>query len=87
MRWTWYVYILECIDGSYYTGMTRQPDQRWTQHLSGFGSKYTERHPAKSVVYLEEYEDLEEARSREQQIKGWVRAKKERLIRGEWGKL
>ena len=83
-NWKWYVYIIECIDGSYYTGMTWSPDQRWQQHLDGLGSTYTREHPPKQIVYLEEYEDLETARLRENQIKRWTREKKEKLIRGEW---
>lgn len=84
--WKWYVYIIECFDKSYYTGLTWKPDIRWTQHLSRLGSKYTKKHRPKRVVYLEEYEDFEEARKREKQIKGWRREKKEKLIRGEWSK-
>lgn len=86
MQWKWFVYILECVDRSYYTGMTWQADTRWTQHLSGLGSKYTEKHKPKRVAYLEEYDNLEEARLREKQIKGWTRQKKEKLINGEWSK-
>ena len=84
--WKWFVYIIECEDKSYYTGMTWKPDTRWTQHLSGLGSAYTSKHKPRQVAYLEEYENLEQARCREKQIKGWTRAKKEKLIRGEWGK-
>ena len=85
--WKWYVYIIECRDNTYYTGMTWQPDKRWSQHLTGFGSKYTAKHGVKKVVYLEEYEDLETARHRERQIKNWNQIKKLKLINGEWGKL
>jgi len=84
--WKWYVYIIRCTDNSYYTGMTWQPDKRWQQHLSRLGSKYTAKYKAKEVVYTEEFTDLEEARLREKQIKGWTRSKKEKLIRGEWRK-
>ncbi len=86
MTWRWYVYIIECEDKTYYTGLTWKLDLRWTQHLSGFGSRYTTKHKAKRVVYLEEYDDLEQARKRERQIKKWSRMKKLKLIRGEWGK-
>ncbi len=86
MAWKWYVYIIQCKDKSYYTGMTRQPDTRWTQHLSGLGSRYTEKHGAEKMLYLEEYDNLEEARRRERQIKAWGRDKKENLISGKWGK-
>jgi len=41
--------------------------------MSGSGSKYTSLHKSEKIVYLEEYEDLEEARRREKQIKGWTR--------------
>ena len=85
--WRWYVYILECKDDSYYIGMTWKPEIRYEQHLSGFGSKYSAKHGVKRLVYLEEYDNLEEARLREKQIKGWTRKKKEKLIRGEWRKL
>jgi len=86
MQWKWYVYIIECEDNTYYTGMTWKPDQRWIQHLSGLGSKYTNKHKPKKLVYLEEYDDLEQARRRERQIKNWSRVKKRKLINGEWGK-
>ena len=62
MIWKWYVYIIRCQDESYYTGLTYRPDKRWIQHLSKFGSKFTAKHKAERVVYLEEYEDLQVAR-------------------------
>ena len=85
-KWKWYVYILKCQDKSYYTGLTWKADLRWIQHLSSFGSRYTSKHKPKKLVYLEEYDNLEQARKREKQIKGWTRIKKEKLIKGEWGK-
>jgi putative endonuclease len=84
-NWKWYVYIIECLDNSYYVGMTWKPDQRFVQHLSKFGAKYAAKHGVKRLAYLEEYENLEEARLREKQLKGWTR-KKENLIKGVWGK-
>ena len=86
MDWKWYVYIIECKDSTYYTGLTWKPDIRWTQHLSGLGSKYTAKHKPKKLVYLEEHDDLEVARKREKQIKDWSQIKKRRLISGEWTK-
>jgi len=85
-EWKWYVYIIECGDGSYYTGMTWKPDTRWEQHISGLGSKYTAIHKPKKLVYVEEFTVHEEAKNREKQIKGWTREKKEKLINGAWGK-
>ncbi|MFH0771850.1 MAG: GIY-YIG nuclease family protein [Candidatus Omnitrophota bacterium] len=83
-EWKWYVYIIECNDGSYYTGLTWKPEFRYYQHLSGLGGAYTARHGAKALVYVEEHTNLEEARSRERQIKDWNRQKKKKLISGEW---
>lgn len=84
--WKWYIYIIECVDGFYYTGLTWKADLRWIQHLSGIGSEFTLKHKPKTIAYLEEYNNLDEARRREKQIKGWTRKKKEKLINGEWGK-
>jgi predicted GIY-YIG superfamily endonuclease len=56
------------------------------QHLSKLGGEYTKQHGVKGLVYLEEFENLDQARQREIQIKGWARVKKERLINGKWGK-
>ena len=66
--------------------MTWKPDLRSRQHFLGLGSKFTAMHKFKKVVYLEEYDNLDEARRREKQIKGWTRIKKKKLISGEWGK-
>lgn len=86
-KWKWFVYILECLDESYYTGMTWSVSNRFEQHISKLGGRYTREHGVKKLVYLEEYENLEEARMREKQIQGWTREKKQKLISGDWGKL
>jgi len=83
-EWKWYVYILECADGSYYTGLTQDAAIRYDQHLLGRGGRYTAIHGVRKVVYIEEHTDFEEARNRERQIKDWSRAKKQKLISGEW---
>ena len=82
--WKWFVYIIECKDGTYYTGMTWKSELRFDQHASGLGGKYTRIHGVKRLVYLEEHDDLEVARKREKQIKGWSKSKKMNLIKGEW---
>lgn len=65
--------------------MTLQPDERWTQHISRLGGEYKAKHVATELAYLEEHDKLDTAQSRERQIKGWSRVKKEKLINGEWG--
>jgi predicted GIY-YIG superfamily endonuclease len=85
-KWRWYVYIIECLDGTYYTGLTWNALDRWEQHLSLEGAQYTKEHKPKEMVYVEEHDNLEEARKREKQIKDWSQKKKKNLISGKWGK-
>lgn len=87
MKWKWFVYIIECLDSSFYVGRTWRIDLRVDQHVSGLGSKYTTKHGVKRLAYVEEYDNFEEAKLREEQVKGWTREKKEKLIKGEWTKL
>ena len=82
--WKWYVYIIECLDQTYYTGLTWKPELRLNQHVSGLGGKYTAKHGVKKLVYVEEHTDLSVARKRERQIKDWSREKNQRLIQGVW---
>lgn len=83
-QWKWYVYIIECLDSSYYTGLTWSLPSRVEQHLSGLGCKYTSVHGVKRLAYAEEHTDITLAREREIQIKDWSRGKKEKLISGTW---
>lgn len=85
-KWSWYVYIIECLDNTYYTGMTWNVANRLEQHISRLGSKYTTKHGVKKLVYVEQFNDLEMARVREKQIKNWSQEKKKKLISGEWKK-
>lgn len=83
-----WVYILLCADGSYYIGSTSQdPDARTGEHNAGrFGGYTGTRRPVR-LVFQESFPNLEQAHSFERRIKGWSRAKKEALIRGEWSAL
>ncbi len=85
-QWKWYVYIIECLDGTYYTGCTWSIPQRMEQHSSRLGSKYTMKHGFKKLVYHEVHDDLMIARQRERQIKDWSKKKKKMLIDGKWSK-
>lgn len=80
-QWYWFVYIIECNDGTYYTGCTRHLSLRYEQHLSGRGSVYTAKHGVKTLAYSEAFESLETARIRERQIQRWSQAKKRNLSR------
>ena len=84
--WHWYVYIIECLDGTYYTGLTWNIANRLEQHISRLGSKYSQKRGVKKLVYYEIHDDLDTARKREKQIKNWNQKKKQKLISGEWSK-
>jgi putative endonuclease len=77
-----YMYILECADGSYYTGSTNNLALRLAQHQRGEGANHTRKRLPVTLVYYEEYERVDEAFYREKQVQGWSRKKKEALIRG-----
>jgi predicted GIY-YIG superfamily endonuclease len=83
-----YLYILRCADGSYYVGTTRQDlEQRINEHHAGtFGGFTAHRRPV-TLVFHQSFERVEDAVSAERQIKGWRRAKKEALIRGDYATL
>lgn len=75
-----FVYILECGDGSLYTGWTTDIDDRIKTHNSGQGAKYTRSRLPVKLVYLEEVEDRSAALKREAAIKKLTREKKLKLI-------
>jgi len=77
----YYVYILKCADGSYYTGSTDDIAKRFWQHQEGVTpSAYTFSRRPIELVWSEEVATYHEALTHERQIKGWSRAKKEALI-------
>jgi len=75
-----YMYILECADGSYYTGSTTDLELRLQQHQSGEGANHTRKRLPVRLVYYEEFERIDEAFYREKQVQGWSRRKKEALM-------
>jgi putative endonuclease len=77
-----FVYILECADGTLYTGWTNRLEQRLAAHNSGRGAKYTRSRRPVRLVYLEEVPDRSAALSREAAIKAMPREKKLALIPG-----
>lgn len=80
MAW---MYILKCMDGSYYVGSTKNLDLRLSQHQEGIGAKYTSKRLPVELVYSEEYDRVADAFKREKQVQNWGRAKREALINGE----
>lgn len=47
---TWAVYLLECADGRVYTGIARDPEQRYAKHLAGKGARFTRANPPKRLL-------------------------------------
>ena len=75
-----YVYILECTDGSYYTGSTWNLEQRLWQHQNGLGANFTRKHRGAKLVFCQPCDRIEDAYAMEKRIQGWSRAKKLALI-------
>lgn len=78
-----YTYILECKDGSYYTGWTNNLEKRLQDHNAGKGAKYTKARRPVLLAYYETFTTKEEAMRREYAIKQMTRAQKEKLIKGK----
>jgi putative endonuclease len=78
-----YCYILECADGTYYTGWTVDPERRLAVHNKGRGARYTRTRCPVKLVYVEELPDRKSAMKREIAIKRMKRARKGKLIRGQ----
>ncbi|MDA3800382.1 MAG: GIY-YIG nuclease family protein [Kiritimatiellae bacterium] len=76
------MYILECADGSYYTGSTNNLELRIAQHQEGNGARHTKSRLPVKLVYCEEFQRIDDAFYREKQVQGWSRKKKEALIDG-----
>ena len=83
----YFVYIVKCADNSYYTGVTSNLEKRINEHNSGKIAGYTSKRLPVSLEYSNRFTDINEAIRSEKQIKGWSRAKKEALIKGDFGAL
>jgi putative endonuclease len=82
---TVYVYMLRCADESYYVGSTRKTlDERVGEHNSGVYTGYTFARRPVALVWSQDFPNAVDAIACERQVKGWSRAKKEALIRGDW---
>jgi putative endonuclease len=77
---TFFCYIVECADGSYYTGWSTDPERRARQHNAGNGARYTRQRRPVRLVYVEPQADRASAQKRELSIKSMTRAEKQKLI-------
>jgi putative endonuclease len=76
----WYVYILECADGTFYTGITNNLDKRIKAHNSGKGAKYTKGRGPVELVYQESKQNKSEALKSEFALKKLTREQKLKII-------
>ena len=81
---SFWVYILRCADGSYYTGHTDDLAKRLAEHQVGHVAGYTATRLPVTLLFSEEFPSREEALASERRIKGWSRKKKEAMMRGDW---
>ncbi len=84
-----FVYILRCIDGSYYTGITRRDlEERISEHQNGVDPKsYTFSRRPVVLIWNAHFDRIDEAVETERRVKGWSRAEKEAMMRGDYNAL
>jgi len=75
-----YCYIVECSDGTYYTGWTIDPERRLATHNKGRGAKYTKMRLPVKLIYVETQTDRKSAMKRERAIKKMTRSQKQKLF-------
>lgn len=84
MAW---VCTLRCADGSCYVGSTRNMEARLWAHQRGTGAQYTCRRLPVELAWCEEFDSIADAFALEKRIQGWSRAKREALMRGDFGEV
>ncbi len=84
-----FVYILLCADRSYYVGSATgdDPAQRIAAHNSGYYGGYTSTRRPVQLVWSEHFDRITDAIAAERRLKGWSRAKKEALVKGDWSSV
>jgi putative endonuclease len=82
----WHVYILLCDHNKLYTGIAKDPKQRFIAHQNNLGAKFTRQNKPIRIVYTEKCENRSTALKREIQIKKFTRLQKEELINGKYEK-
>lgn len=80
MQKPWFLYLIECSDGSIYTGITVDVAARYAAHAAGKGARYTRSHPPRCLLAVVEYADRSEASRAEYAVKQWSPAQKRAWI-------
>jgi predicted GIY-YIG superfamily endonuclease len=81
---SFYTYIILCSNNKYYVGHTNNLESRFLRHLQNSGAKFTAQNVPVKILWKQQFNTELEAIRRENQIKGWSRVKKEKLIKGIW---
>ena len=76
----WFLYLIECLDGSIYTGITTNVAARYTAHTNGKGARYTRMHPPARLLASVEYPDQSSALKAEYRVKQLKTAEKRLFI-------
>ncbi len=84
---SFWVYMLECADGSIYTGHTDDLDARIAGHHQGTFKGHTSLRRPLRMIFSEQFSTRDEAFAAERRMKGWSRAKKLALGRGDWAEV
>jgi len=84
-----FVYMLRCVDGSFYIGIATGNDltRRIAEHQTGAYPGYTSTRRPVALVWSEHFTRITDAIAVERKLKGWSRAKKEALIKGDWSAI
>ena len=75
-----FCYMVECADGTFYTGWSTDPKRREKTHNAGRGARYTKMRRPVKLIYIEELPDKSSALKRERAIKKLPRKKKEKMV-------
>lgn len=78
----WFLYVIECRDGSLYTGIAIDPEARYAAHAAGKGARYTRSHPPVRLVFTEPHPDRSSALKAEHAFKKLPAAEKRARING-----
>jgi putative endonuclease len=76
----WFLYVIECVDGTLYTGITTDPAARFAAHAAGKGARYTRSHPPLRLVLTEAHPDRSGASKAEYAFKQLTAAQKRKLV-------
>ncbi len=79
----WFVYVLKCVDGTFYTGATNNLEKRFLEHKMGKGGRYTRSHKVIQIIYSEQFSTKSRALKKEFEIKSWSRQKKIKALKLE----